>query len=1813
MANREAKAKANRQMGTMFKREVGTMLSRETKSMLKNVTSVVMSALLATTVFLGGLGAYNPEPAHAATYTYTLTANAAVGSSTTQGEIWGITIDGQSFSQTGSNGWVTVTAQVDSAPTTVKVNVGGPGARDNVSLSPTVTDGVEKTAKGKSGSYQKSVKYKSTLTANHTHTWNNNSYSASGNKITATCQGSGTCDLTQPTLTLNASGKTYDGSVVTASLTKSSTWSSQGLTTPTITYSPANSKNVGTYTASVKVGNATATQSFTISPKTVGLTWGTSTFNYDGNSHVPTATATGLVSGDTCNVTVEGAQTNADTYTATAASLSNSNYALPSAKTKNFTIAPKSIDVTGVVAKDKDYDGNTTASFDLSAAGLSGVVGTDDVSVGSVTGNFADKNAGADKPITASAALTGAAAGNYTPNPVSGLKAKIHHLATEVNGITASNKVYDGTTDATVDTSGATFTNMVEGDKLSISATGKFEDPNVGEGKTVNLTLGDLAGDDAGNYLFDKSDSQQTAKANITAKPMTVGATGYEAEYDSNAHSIAVNVTDPAEGYTITYKGPKDADYSASNPSFTDPGTYEVAYKVVAPNYADFTGTATVKIIGADFKGITAESYDGIYDAAEHGIAVSVPSEYQPYTITYSTSEDGDYSTTPITYKDFTEGAKTVYYKVSKTGYNDYKSSATVTIAQKEVGLEWGEAAFTYDGTAKLPALTLTGVESGDSCEATVEGEQTNANVKSGTDKYTATATALSNNNYKLPASTTKDFTIAQKEVGLTWGSTDLIYTSEMQAPEVTAQGVLDGDTCDVIVAGKEVYANAKTGTEKYTATASGLYNKNYKIAAGAEISKDYTIAQKVIVVNGITSLGKKYDGNTDATASLYYEDEHLIGMIDGDDLDLEATGTFDDKNVGTDKVITLTNLTLTGDDKDNYVLAQAGQQQTTFGNITEYEVSVTAKNAEKFYGELDPTFEFDYTPDLIEGDKFEGALSRHEGEEAGTYTITAGSLHDQNKNYAIKYTHGTLTIKQATTNSVEASIEGWTYGNEPSEPTATGTFGADTATFSYSTSKDGTYTADVPVNAGTYFVKATVATTKNYVGAESEPVEFEIAKKRVELEWKDTELVYNGTPQKPTATAKDLVGEDKCDVTVEGAKTDSNAKTGTDSYTAEAKSLSNPNYALPEQTTTEFTIAQAEITVSGITAEGKTYDGKTDAVLKYDSVELDGKVGSEDLGITATGTFEDKNAGNKKVEISDLELTGADKDNYVLAAEGQQTETTATINQLPITVTAEEKTKYYGEDDPELTYTVDPKLIEGDEFEGALEREAGEDVEDYTIYRGTLSAGGNYDLSYVPSMLEILKASNSVEAELEGWTYGSEPNDPVANAKFGADTATFTYSSAADGTYTEAVPTEAGTYFVKAAIDKTSNYEGATSEPVEFVIAQKEAGLEWGGTAFTYNGGAQKPSVNVTGLVGEDVCMVNVSGEQTDANAKTGTESYTATATALSNPNYVLPSNASTSFTIAPKPITSEMLGLDKDTIKNNGSKQGPAITMTDGTALVAGEDYTVSGEATSAANGTHNFTVTGAGNYTGSIESSWYMYENKQNTASEEGKDGAGNIEVFIDVIGNTESINVTNFTVDFAKGLLSEEELNRRAEGANITLYVEVAEVASGSIPEINRVLLRELFEGKSAKDIRWFDITVWKKVGNDPATQLHELNSALEMTIDVPSEYKDVPENTTRTFYFATIHNGLVKTLAETTDKAVSFSTKDFSTFALAYKDVKASDPGNDGKATKSPTKAAKTTAKTADGANLPALTGLALLSALLLAVAATRRRKEEEAK
>ena len=155
------------------------------------------------------------------------------------------------------------------------------------------------------------------------------------------------------------------------------------------------------------------------------------------------------------------------------------------------------------------------------------------------------------------------------------------------------------------------------------------------------------------------------------------------------------------------------------------------------------------------------------------------------------------------------------------------------------------------------------------------------------------------------------------------------------------------------------------------------------------------------------------------------------------------------------------------------------------------------------------------------------------------------------------------------------------------------------------------------------------------------------------------------------------------------------------------------------------ITVARKEVTISGITANNKEYDGNTNATVNASGATITGKVDGDKLTITATGTFADADAGeNKTVTLTLGTLGGADSANYTLATAGNQTETKANITVRDLTVKPNSgQSKSYGTTpDPVLAYTSTGAVTgETAAFDGALSREAGEDVGQYDITKGSL------------------------------------------------------------------------------------------------------------------------------------------------------------------------------------------------------------------------------------------------------------------------------------------------------------------------------------------------------------------------------------------------------------------------------------------------------------------------------------------------------------
>lgn len=204
------------------------------------------------------------------------------------------------------------------------------------------------------------------------------------------------------------------------------------------------------------------------------------------------------------------------------------------------------------------------------------------------------------------------------------------------------------------------------------------------------------------------------------------------------------------------------------------------------------------------------------------------------------------------------------------------------------------------------------------------------------------------------------------------------------------------------------------------------------------------------------------------------------------------------------------------------------------------------------------------------------------------------------------------------------------------------------------------------------------------------------------------------------------------------------NVPTDAGNYTLRA-TIEGTKYYKGATVTRDFTINQKDLTISGITAKNKEYDGNTDAEIDCSSAWFNGLVGEDTISISGTGTFENKDIGNDKiVSIETIKLTGNDAKNYKVNTESSQKETVANITKKKLKVMANNISKTYGDEDPELSYSVDG-IVNGESIasitSGKLNRDNGENTGTYNIKQGNLSFGNNYSISFTGAKFTINKA----------------------------------------------------------------------------------------------------------------------------------------------------------------------------------------------------------------------------------------------------------------------------------------------------------------------------------------------------------------------------------------------------------------------------------------------------------------------------------------
>ena len=331
-------------------------------------------------------------------------------------------------------------------------------------------------------------------------------------------------------------------------------------------------------------------------------------------------------------------------------------------------------------------------------------------------------------------------------------------------------------------------------------------------------------------------------------------------------------------------------------------------------------------------------------------------------------------------------------------------------------------------------------------------------------------------------------------------------------------------------------------------------------------------------------------------------------------------TAVTEAKNAGT--------YTATLSASENYALSN----NTTEFTITKKNVTITWGNIPEltYNGEAQQP---EYTSSALCGsDKLtltikQGDTVVTEAKNAGTYTATLSA----SENYALTNNTTEFTITKKNVTITWGDIPELTYnGKDQSssiKPTAN-ILEADKDKVTVS------FTPGEIKNARDYTLTASLTGEKagNYTIASGETISFKINPYELIIEWSNTELTYNGNPQKPTATITKPISVPMPEVIVSGSETDANT-TDKPNYEAKASVNDDTNYTIKlDCESTPFTIKQLNVTLNTLIQKDYAQGG-----IKFDSslITFDNALANSE--ITLTSATAKNNISGEKSETAGL------------------------------------------------------------------------------------------------------------------------------------------------------------------------------------------------------------------------------------------------------------------------------------------------------------------------------------------------------------------------------------------------------------------------------------------------------------------------------------------------------------------------------------------------------------------------------------------------
>ena len=651
---------------------------------------------------------------------------------------------------------------------------------------------------------------------------------------------------------------------------------------------------------------------------------------------------------------------------------------------------------------------------------------------------------------------------------------------------------------------------------------------------------------------------------------------------------------------------------------------------------------------------------------------------------------------------------------------------------------------------------------------------------------------------------------------------------------------------------------------------------------------------------------------------------------------------------------------------------------------------------------------------------------------------------------------------------------------------------------------------------------------------------DFEIKPLPAKLDWSSSDLTYNGEDQTVTASVRNALPGDGFTLEYETNETYTKIGKNAQKYKAKVTDLGNANYSLSEE----------------------------ESVYSWEIKKAP---------VTLTVVLDEFTYGEQPV----IKLQGAPSDSKVVY-------------------------QYKVKDKDDSTYA-------GITEEGLKKLSAGE----YTL-KAVVEETENYKGFSATCDFNVKKAGatdSHSKVDIEGWTYGSydgKKNAPSIASDLNPENQTVQYTYYTDGacttqTSTEngaetagGVPKNAGTYYVKAQIPESANYNARTATG-SFEIKPLPAKLDWSSSELTYNGQPQTVTAKVTNDLSGDTFRLAYVADETYTNTGANAQNYTAKVTDLGNANYSLSQEESIHpWVINPKAVTVK----PDDLHKHIGGEEPQLTYTTDG--IVEGETLSgitlqrVSGEdarkyeitATETAGANPNYTVTReTGTFTiedhnwpkdGKILSpatSWSEGMQERTCTApgcgqkrydaipkQDGKPAdpyADKIDKYIQIFGSEITAAALDNEETILFGLFPGSDKTRIDNGSGAKVWLEINHV-NNLDPAWQNLINTEIEKivGKNADRIL-FDIDLYRQLAGENRVLITNPGINMNIRIKIPDKMINNQPYTIRDYKILRLHKDsatnqatvdILDSIFNSSTNELTFRSDKFSIYVLTYKDT-----------------------------------------------------------